>query len=179
MHSPSATLSRTPRRTRSPRRYAFVVLVVCATGISACGASRHAAKIGASGGPLLKYAQCMRAHGVTSFPDPSTTGGLAIPNDINTQSPVFRSAQQACARFMQSSNSPGASADRKRQLLAIARCMRKHGVPYFRDPASTPPPPSSGNVIGGDGGYLALGTEQQRQSPAYKRAAAACQLAAR
>ena len=57
--------------------------------------------------------------------------------------------------------------------------MRKHGVPNFPDPASTPPPPSSGNVIGGNGWYLALGTAQQRQSPAYKRAAAICELAAR
>ena len=102
-----------------------------------------------------------------------------IPNDINTQSPVFKSAEQACERFTQSSNSPSASADRKLQLLAIAKCMRKHGVPNFPDPANTPPPPSSGNVIGGNGWYLALGTAQERLSPAYKHAAAACQLVAR
>jgi hypothetical protein len=179
MHRPSATESGTPRRTRSPRRYAVVALVACATGLAACGSSQRPAKTGSSGGPLLKYAQCMRAHGLSKFPDPAATGGLVIPNDINVQSPVFRSAQQACERFTQSSNSASASAARKLQLLAIAKCMRKRGVPDFSDPVSTPPPPSSGNAIGGNGWYLALGTAQQRQSPAYKHAAAGCQLAAR
>jgi hypothetical protein len=56
----------------------------------------------------------------------------------------------------------------------MARCMRAHGVSSFADPTTSPPPPSSGNVVGGGGWYLALGTAQERQSPVYKRAAAAC-----
>jgi hypothetical protein len=52
--------------------------------------------------------------------------------------------------------------------------MRSHGVPDFADPTSSPPPPSSSNANGGNGWYLALGTAQERQSPTYKRAAAAC-----
>jgi hypothetical protein len=52
--------------------------------------------------------------------------------------------------------------------------MRSHGVPNFPDPTSSPPPPSSGNVLGGNGSYLALGTPEDQQSPAYKRAATAC-----
>jgi len=118
----------------------------------------------------------MRAHHVAKFPDPSTTGGLAIPNNINTESPVFKSAEQACERFTQPSGNAGASQDRKLQLLAIAKCMRKHGVPSFSDPTSSPPPPSSGNAIGGNGSYLAIGTAQERRSPAYKNAAASCRL---
>ena len=114
----------------------------------------------------------MRAHGVPNFPDPSATGGLVIPNDINTESPAFKSAQQACSNLAENGGGAGSSESRKLQLLALARCMRAHGVPNFPDPTSSPPPPSSGNVIGGNGWYLALGTAQQRQSPAYKRAAA-------
>jgi hypothetical protein len=47
-------------------------------------------------------------------------------------------------------------------------------VTNFADPTSSPPPPSSGNALGGDGWYLALGTAQERQAPRYKRAAVAC-----
>lgn len=149
--------------------------VICAAVIVACGGSNKPGGAGASGGPLLKYAQCMRARGVPNFPDPSAAGGLIIPNDINAESPAFRSAQQACGKLAQpSASQPGASQSRKLQLLALTRCMRAHGVPSFPDPTNLPPPPSSGNAIGGNGWYLPLGTAQERQSPAYKRAATAC-----
>jgi hypothetical protein len=53
---------------------------------------------------LLKYAQCMRAHGVPNFPDPHTTsGGIGTPSGIafdmsgiDTQSTQYRAANQAC-----------------------------------------------------------------------------------
>ena len=114
-----------------------------------------------------------------NFPDPSATGGLAIPNDINTESPAFKSSEQACSNLAGNSARAGSAQSSKLQLLALATCMRAHAVPNFPDPSSTPPPPSSGNVIGGNGTYLALGTAQERQSPAYERAAAACQLTIR
>jgi hypothetical protein len=145
--------------------------------LCACGSSTPPSPAGASGGPLLKLAQCMRAHGVSNFPDPSAAGGLTIPNAINTASPAFRTAQHACAGLAGGGGGAGgqqAAAGRRSQLLAVARCMRSHGVPSFADPTSSPPPPSSGNVIGGSGWFLALGTRQERQSPAYRRAAAAC-----
>ncbi|MGB8880349.1 MAG: hypothetical protein WCD11_28845, partial [Solirubrobacteraceae bacterium] len=131
----------------------------------------------AVGGPLLKYAQCIREHGIPTFPDPTAHAGLAIPNDINPQFPAFRSAQQACQKFTQppaGQGARGSSESGKLQLLGLARCMRSHGQPNFADPTSSPPPPNSGNVLGGNGSYLALRTPQNQQSPAYKRAAAAC-----
>jgi hypothetical protein len=170
-----------PRRWRSPSAQTFRRALICGVLIAACGGTASIpGGAAASGGPLLKYAQCMRAHGVPTFPDPRATGGLVIPNSINTDSPAFRSAQQACGRLAQPPASPpGASQSRKLQLLALSKCMRAHGVPSFSDPTSSPPPPSSGNAIGGNGWFLALGTAQERQSPAYERAAAACQLTLR
>jgi hypothetical protein len=56
----------------------------------------------------LKFAQCMRAHGVPTFPDPTTsTGGITeglflhgmvfpIGSGINPQSPAFTQAANAC-----------------------------------------------------------------------------------
>jgi hypothetical protein len=47
---------------------------------------------------MLKYAACMRSHGVPSFPDPTFSGGrvnLRLSPGISS-SPQFKSAQQAC-----------------------------------------------------------------------------------
>jgi hypothetical protein len=142
--------------------------------VVACGSS-NTSQTDASGGPLLRLAQCMRARGVPNFPDPSSTGGLIIPNDINTDAPAFKSAQGACAKLAQSPGGQRTSSESRRlQLLTLAKCMRSHGVTNFADPTSSPPPPSSGNAVGGDGWYLVLGTAQERQAPRYKRAAVAC-----
>jgi hypothetical protein len=148
--------------------------LICAAVVVVCGSS-STPQADASGGPLLELAQCMRAHRVPNFPDPSSTRGLIIPNDINTNAPAFKSAQGAYAKLAQSPGGPGTSSESRRlQLLALARCMRSHGVPNFADPTNSPPPPTSGNAVGGNGWYLSLGTAQERQAPSYKRAAAAC-----
>jgi hypothetical protein len=46
----------------------------------------------------LNFSKCMRAHGVADFPDPSASNGGIGYNlaGVNTQSPQYRSAQQAC-----------------------------------------------------------------------------------
>lgn len=50
----------------------------------------------------LKFSQCMRAHGVPNFPDPSTSGGLTISNGsgIDPNDPTFQKAQQTCASIL-------------------------------------------------------------------------------
>ncbi len=161
------------------RLYGSLAVAICAAVTVGCGSLHHDGGTGPTGGPLLRYAQCIRAHGVPNFPDPKATGGLAIPNDINTESPAFKSAEQACSSLAGNSGGGDSPESGKLELLAVAKCMREHRVPNFPDPTTTPPPPSSGNVIGGNGTYLALGTAQERRSPAYERAAAACQLTIR
>ena len=52
----------------------------------------------------LKLSQCMRAHGITDFPDPKTApgGGMSMGlrftpgSDLNPGSPLFDTAQKAC-----------------------------------------------------------------------------------
>jgi hypothetical protein len=149
---------------------------ICAAALVACGSSGHPARADAAGGPLLDYARCMRAHAVPNFPDPSPAGGLAIPNDINPESPAFKAAQGACGKLAQGPHDAASSESAKLRLLALARCMRAHGVPSFADPSSSPPPPSSGNALGAAGWFLTVGTRSERESPAYKQAASACRL---
>jgi len=49
---------------------------------------------------LLRQAACMRAHGFPGYPDPSVqAGGIMqppLPSSIDTSSPQFEKAQQAC-----------------------------------------------------------------------------------
>jgi hypothetical protein len=131
----------------------------------------------AAGGSPLKEAQCMRSHGVPNFPDPKPGGPSVIPNWINPQALAFKSAQKACAHFLGGGGgSPAAgAASEKLALLSLAKCMRSHGFSNFSDPTTSPPPappPGShtGNAVGIDGVYLVF----PPQSPALKRAAAAC-----
>jgi hypothetical protein len=48
----------------------------------------------------LKYAQCMRSHGITDFPDPTVqNGGAAIglgEKNADQSSPQYQTAQHAC-----------------------------------------------------------------------------------
>src|SRR5712691_2498482 len=45
---------------------------------------------------MLHYAQCIRAHGVPGFPDPTSHGFQLSPGQVDAKSPQFLSAQQAC-----------------------------------------------------------------------------------
>jgi hypothetical protein len=52
----------------------------------------------------LKYAACMRSHGIPNFPDPSVVnGGGAIgqqlPPGLTPSSPQFQAANQACRQY--------------------------------------------------------------------------------
>lgn len=56
-------------------------------------ATQHAA--------ALKYAKCMRDHGIKDFPDPSEQGGLQISvapgSDLDPNNPLYKAADKACA----------------------------------------------------------------------------------
>ena len=55
---------------------------------------------------LVKYAQCMRSHGVPNFPDPQiTSGGIGVPSgftfdtagrNLDQRSPQYQAASRAC-----------------------------------------------------------------------------------
>jgi hypothetical protein len=50
----------------------------------------------------LKFAGCMRAHGILNFPDPVGSGFAFLrPAGFNPQSPRVQAAQQACRRYSQ------------------------------------------------------------------------------
>ena len=50
---------------------------------------------------VLKFAGCMRTHGVASFPEPNSQGETVITGTgINPNSPTFQSAFAACQKYL-------------------------------------------------------------------------------
>lgn len=136
----------------------LVVLALAPLALAACGGSRSpaVASIGtattsttsaSSGRPLDRFAACMRSHGVSQFPDPTTNGSnvkiLIGGSSIDPDTPQFNSAQSHCSGLLPTgSNGPTISpADRLDYLRAVA-CVRAHGVPDFPDPTYVDGQPS-------------------------------------
>jgi hypothetical protein len=170
--------------------------------VSACGGSpgSHVAQLGStttattqsSTGPnptgkyaaWLAYTRCMRSHGVPNFPDPKQVGGgIQIPGSsgIGQRSAAFKSAQRSCRHLL-----PGGTGQptRSQQQQALARmlrtsqCMRGHGISGFPDPTLSPPPNRAGySAIMSNGvAWLAIPGSIDVRSPAFKQAAASCNL---
>ena len=131
------------------RRILAVVAVLLAVGTAGC--TRHAddptvatadpggTKASASAAPTgqasaLKFSQCMRAQGLTWFPDPQADGGLRvkIPDGDKDK---FEKASEACKAYDPGSSSNGTiSAADLDKLRQMAQCLREHRFPKYPDP---------------------------------------------
>jgi hypothetical protein len=152
-----------------------VLIAACGSSGQPSGTATGSAN-GASGDKAsdFKFAQCMRSHGVTDFPDPTTGGGIDLPRGLNPESPAFRSARQTCKQFLPNKAGPPAtSASDRAAALDLSRCMRSHGVPQFPDPAFSPPG-NAQSVLVLRGMVFAIPASVDPQSPAFRQAARAC-----
>jgi hypothetical protein len=162
----------------SAPRIATLFGTIAACVIAAgCGSSapRSTASSPTVAAQQLAFAKCVRAHGITNFPDPGTSvsgaenmiGGIAIPATINMHSPAFKTAWTSCQGLrsarLNPQGKPSITATMKASLIAHAQCMRTHGVPGYQDPKF----PAGGGILVTDAGT-------NPQSPAYKHAAAVC-----
>jgi hypothetical protein len=158
------------------RRLPGLLAATAACGlVTACGAGAAAGTgTGTTNNPAaysaaLRFADCMRSHGVPDFPDPGAAGthvAQVLPKS-ELQSPAFQTAARACRRFGPSPGGPPhpLSAAQRRRLIAFSQCMRTHGVPNFPDPTF---PASGGALIGAPPSSVGAG------SPAFNRAMSAC-----
>ena len=151
-----------------PRHRVFVALavVVCAIAVADCGSGGASTSSGMGSGDALalRFAACMRGHGVPNFPDPGVPVGQP-GSGINQNAPAFRSSERTCDKLTNNPEPKGspASAGRRRAPLAQAACMRTHGVPNFPDPTFLA---SGGNSINLDG--------LNPSSPAFRKAQKIC-----
>jgi hypothetical protein len=86
----------------------------------------------------VKFAECIRTHGVPHFPDPDAKGDFVFGIDVTPA--VWRKAVDAC----KSLEPPGAlsgkrSPKQQSAALRFAQCIREHGVKDFPDPANGEP----------------------------------------
>lgn len=158
--------SRWPGKVRG-RAVAAIITMAGASLLAACGGSSHSPAAGGetSYQKAVAYAQCMRSHGVPSYPDPDSQGQFPPlqegRNGVSQQ--AVQSAQNAC-RHLQPGGGQGISQQQARvtQALAFSRCMRAHGVRDFPDPSATD----------GGMGYNLSGVDTG--SPQYQSAQRAC-----
>jgi hypothetical protein len=177
---PSRRHGRGPRHRPRLGRTAPVTaaLVGLALMVAGCGGSNAPGSAGGGGaggsssGTLARfeaYARCMRSHGISDFPDPTTSpgGGVAIQlnggpgSDLNKRNPRFKAANQVC-RSLEPGGSgvPQQSAQKIAAEVKWARCMRSHGLPSFPDP-------------NGQGAFDR--SKFDESTPAFQSASKACQ----
>ena len=153
-------------------------LTVAVLALAACGADENPATRGGDQ-PVaemreagLKFARCMREHGI-DMPDPRSDedGGIRIggPNVGSRDPGKLEAAQKACQKHLEAIEPPKLSDAEKQQVkeesLAHARCMREHGID-FPDPTFTE-----------DGGAMVRigpGSGLDPRSPKFQRAQKAC-----
>ena len=86
----------------------------------------------------VKFAECVRAHGVPHFPDPDSKGEMNFGVDVSRD--VWLKAVDACKAL----KPPGALSSKRTPKeqsasLRFAQCVRDHGVKDFPDPVNGEP----------------------------------------
>jgi len=130
-------------------------------------------RLGGSYTQDLKFAECLRSHGLPDFPDPSSNGTFHITSSSGAVpgSPQFEAAQKACRKFTPNGGAPPSPAQQARMLaqsLQYAECMRSHGITDFPDPQS-----SNGRV--GFSITASPGSDLNPNNPRFQAAQTACE----
>ncbi|HEY2593574.1 MAG TPA: hypothetical protein VGK33_06715, partial [Chloroflexota bacterium] len=82
-----------------------LALLVCGCGGGASSSTTSAASAQANG--ALAFSRCMRSHGVSSFPDPNSSGQIPKDKVIPlARSPQFRVAEGACQHLLPNASAP-------------------------------------------------------------------------
>jgi hypothetical protein len=81
---------------------------------------------------LLRYAQCLRRHGV-DVEDPESGEGIQLQIESEEEQATADAAQKACEQYAPPPGEEDPEAERE-DMLETARCMREHGVETFPDP---------------------------------------------
>jgi hypothetical protein len=133
---------------------ALAIVALIGAGCSDGSAENGSAGTGTGGGnkntatrdKAMKFAECMRDHGVSEFPDPDASGELTIDGVLNGSSldpttPAWKEAIGACKDLQP----PGFTGDHdvsdeeQEARLEFAQCIRDNGVEDFPDPTRESP----------------------------------------
>jgi hypothetical protein len=135
-------MRRTLRPLTALAMVAMVAVISAGCGTHSSGGTKTASPPHAK---AVKFAECMRANGVSAFPDPDATGALTIDavangSSLDTSSAAFEQALSACKDL----EPPGftgheRSAQEQEAALKFAQCIRDNGVKDFPDPTPDAP----------------------------------------
>jgi hypothetical protein len=126
-------------------RFLCLALALAALPLAGCSGSKDPDNPSSSKdtgyAQMLKFSQCMRSHGLASFPDPvqRSGGGISLSmkkgSGLDPSSQPFKAAEAACRKFAprRATGKPMPAAEQQR-FLRYSQCMRTHGVPQFPDP---------------------------------------------
>jgi len=175
-----------PRRWRQALRRAGLLAVTAGVALLTVACGGNSASTGSSGSSQaaqatpsdsqqrLAFAQCMRAHGIPDYPDPSSVSGPIDSSQLGVSDTVYESARTTCYQLHpQPQNTAGLTTAQEQQvlgqLLNFAKCMRSHGVPNFPDP-------NPASTIWGPGGgkLFTLPSSINPDSPQFTSAQNAC-----
>ena len=124
---------------------ALVALVSVGCGSNAPSETGTAGSTGTGGNTnatdqnkAVKFAECIRGHGVPHFPDPDAKGDFVFGIDVTPA--VWQKAVHACKAL----EPPGAlsgkrSPKQQSAALRFAQCIRENGVKDFPDPVNGDP----------------------------------------
>lgn len=93
----------------------------------------------------VKFAECMRANGVSAFPDPDASGELTIDGVVNGSSldpnaAAWKQAIGACKDLQPPGfTGPKVTSQQRTARLEFAQCIRDNGVKDFPDPTPDGP----------------------------------------
>lgn len=157
-------------KTLAPLAALAVIVAGCGSGSTARTTTTSAAHELA-----VKFARCMRAHGVSGFPDPAASGSFTIDGVVNGSSldpasAAFKQAIAAC-RNLEPPGFTGAKPTPQQQTvrLEFARCMRANGVSDFPDPSPNGPLVDTNRIPSSStpAGMSALNAAMQRCGALY------------
>ncbi|MEV4459929.1 hypothetical protein [Microbispora sp. NPDC049633] len=139
---------RPPRALAPALGLAPALALALALALAACGAAPTGDGVASAGGAAstatakpsargpadlqeaqLKFAQCMREHGV-DMPDPGPDGRVRITGKKGEEA-TMRKAMQACEHFMKDAVGDklgGDDPEVRDRMVRFAQCMREHGV---------------------------------------------------
>jgi hypothetical protein len=87
----------------------------------------------------IAFAQCMRTHGVPSFPDPGPSTNFQVSGGPVHGAPTttLGRAYSTCSHLLPSGSTSTTGHVTAQQLsegVTLAQCLRTHGEPFFPDP---------------------------------------------
>jgi hypothetical protein len=114
----------------------------------------------------VKFAECIRAHGVSDFPDPDAKNQFNY--GVSVTPAVWNKAVSACRDLQPPGTLSGKRTPKQQSdALKFAQCMRDNGVKDFPDPDNGDPLIDTTKI-------RSLGNRSPRTDPVFAPALAEC-----